>query len=145
MTSMQSSETKTEYSLKEIEILKSSINTPEATNLPVANYQFAVSLETKIDPSAKLIFVVVNIDITSEESKLILASTSVSCIYQIVNFEEVIKQNAENKYEIPPKLLEKIGDISFSTTRGIMFATFKGTFLHNAILPLIDLQKFKQQ
>src|SRR5258708_33539007 len=100
MTHIEHIEPKTEYSLKGIEILKSSINTPDATNLPMANYQFAVSLETKIDPSAKLIFVVVNIDITSEDQKLILASTSVSCIYQIVNFEKAIKQNAENKYEI---------------------------------------------
>jgi hypothetical protein len=33
--------------------------------------------------------------------------------------------------------------ISISTTRGAMFSTFKGTFLHAAILPIVDPKNFK--
>jgi len=144
MSAIQNSEPKTEYSIKGIELLKSSINTPDAALLPVANFQFSISVESRLDPSAKLIFVIVNIDVMSEDQPK-LASIGVSCIYQVVNFDESIKQDAENQYVIPSKLMDALAATSFSTTRGIMFSMFKGTFLHSAILPLLDNRKFAQQ
>jgi uncharacterized protein YbbC (DUF1343 family) len=36
-----------------------------------------------------------------------------------------------------------LNSISLSTTRGAMFSTFKGTFLHGAVLPIIDPKQFQ--
>ena len=40
--------------------------------------------------------------------------------------------------------ISTLNSISISTTRGMMFSAFRGTFLHNAILPLID-PAFKEE
>ncbi|MBL0073688.1 MAG: hypothetical protein IPP34_18540 [Bacteroidetes bacterium] len=66
---------------------------------------------------------------------------SVSCIFEILNFEDVIKVEADGKVNIPPRLIETLNIISISTTRGVMFSTFKGT-LHGAVLPIIDPKQF---
>lgn len=42
----------------------------------------------------------------------------------------------------PDNILVTFNSISISTMRGLMFAQFKGTFLHNAILPIIDPGSF---
>ncbi len=39
---------------------------------------------------------------------------------------------------IPDSLSEILNSVSISTTRGVMHSTLKGTFLNNAILPIID-------
>jgi len=88
--------------------------------------------------------VIVNVDVISDDQKNVFGSISVNNVYQIINFEEAFKLDAQNQYEIPPKLLEAIGSTSLSTTRGIMYSLFKGTFLNNALLPLVDLPKLKQ-
>jgi hypothetical protein len=142
---MEKSEPKSEYYLKGIELLKGSINIPAIPNFPLVNFKFNINVESKLDPGQNFVFFIINIDVLSEDQQLTLGSVSVSCIYYIVNFEEVIKVNEESRYKIPPKLVEALASTSFSTTRGIMFSTFKGTFLHNAILPLMDPQQFRQQ
>jgi hypothetical protein len=68
---------------------------------------------------------------------------SVSCIFEIANFEDVIKLEADGKVNIPQSLIETFNIISISTTRGVMFSTFKGTFLHGAVLPIIDPKQFQ--
>jgi hypothetical protein len=94
-------------------------------------------MEVKVDPINRLLFIVVNISIQSEDTKIILGGVSTSCIFEILNFEEVIKLANNGKYDIPKILLDTLNAISLSTTRGVMYSTFRGTFLHNAILPII--------
>ncbi len=92
---------------------------------------------------AKLVYVVVHIEITNDDHSVIFGSLSVSCIYEILNFEEVIKVEPDEKLSIPQHLKDTLNLISTSTVRGIMFSTFKGTSLHGAILPIIDPKKFQ--
>ena len=89
-------------------------------------------------------FVIVSVEIRSEDQNHILGSLAVSCIYSIVNFDEVIKIEADGKLDIPQPLVEILNSISISTTRGVMFSAFKGTFLHNAFLPIVDPRSFQQ-
>jgi hypothetical protein len=65
------------------------------------------------------------------------------CIYSISKFDDVIKMNAEGKLEIPQPLAELLNAVSVSTARGAMFSAFKGTFLHNALLPMVEPHQFK--
>jgi hypothetical protein len=43
---------------------------------------------------------------------------------------------------LPRVELLEINSISMDTLRGIMFSKFMGTYLHNAILPIIDSEQF---
>lgn len=129
--------------LKAIELLNGSINLPSIPNLQLSNFNFNINLESKADSTNKLVFVIVSVEIRSEDQNHILGSLSISCIYNIVNFEQIIKIEPSGKLEIPQPLTEILNSISISTARGVMFSTFKGTFLHNAFLPIIDPKAFQ--
>jgi hypothetical protein len=68
----------------------------------------------------------------------VIGSVAISCIYEIAYFGAIIKADASGKINIPGFLAEALNSVSVSTARGVMFSTFKGTFLHHAFLPLID-------
>ena len=129
--------------LKAIELLNGSINLPATPNLKLTNFNFNINLESKADGSNKLVFVIISVEIKSEDQNHVLGSLSISCIYNIVNFDEVIKIEPSGKLDIPQPLVEILNAISISTARGVMFSTFKGTFLHNAFLPIIDPKSFQ--
>lgn len=129
--------------LKAIELLNSSISVPQPNNLPLANFNFIINIESKADSSNKLVFVIVNIKIESEDQKQTFGTLTISCIYTVLNFDQVIKIDPTGKYDIPQMLIEILNSISISTARGVMFSTFKGTFLHNAFLPIIDPKSIK--
>ncbi|MBL0055351.1 MAG: hypothetical protein IPP31_03995 [Chitinophagaceae bacterium] len=132
---------KVDLQLKAIELLKGTINLPFETGVSFTSFSFNINIESKADAGNKLIFVIVDIEIKSENHKLILGSCG-SCIYSVHNFDEVITTETDGKIVIPKALVEILNSISLSTTRGIMFSTFKGTFLHNAFLPIVDPRTF---
>jgi hypothetical protein len=129
--------------IKGIEILNSSINLPNLPAIALSNFVFSVNMESKIDATAKLVFVVVTVEIGAEEYDPILGSLALSCIYSVSKFDDVIKMNADNKLEMPPSLVELLNTVSVATARGVMFSTFKGTFLHNAFLPMVEPRQFE--
>ena len=130
--------------LKSIELLKGSISLPSVPDVSLNNFNFNISLESKADATNKFVFVIVSVEIRSEDQNHILGSLAVSCIYSLVNFDEVVKIEADGKLDIPQPLVEILNSISISTARGVMFSTFKGTFLHNAFLPIVDPRSFLQ-
>lgn len=134
--------------LKSIELLKGSISLPSVPEVSLNNFNFNINLDSKADSTNKLLFVIVSVEIRSEDQNHVLGSLAVSCIYSIVNFDEVVKIEADGKIDIAQPLVEILNSMSISTTRGVMFSTFKGTFLHNAFLPIVDprsLQQVEQQ
>jgi hypothetical protein len=134
---------KIEMKLKGIEMLNGSLQLPSNQDLNITNFNFNINIESKADAPNKIVFVIVNIEIKNEDQSVILGSISVSCIYEILNFVDVIKISTDGKLDIPQALIEVLNSISISTTRGVMFSTFKGTFLHNAVLPIIDPRQFQ--
>jgi hypothetical protein len=131
-----------------IELLKGSISLPSVPEVSLNNFNFNINLDSKADATNKLLFVIVSVEIRSEDQNHVLGSLAVSCIYSIANFDEVVKIEADGKIDIAQPLVEILNSMSISTTRGVMFSTFKGTFLHNAFLPIVDprsLQQVEQQ
>jgi hypothetical protein len=143
MSSIDTIENKTEsatLSLKAIELIKGSIDTPPLPEVALVNFSFNINIESKADEVQKLIFVIVSIEIKNEPQTQILGSIAASCVYLIDNFSDVVTKDSQGNLVIPKPLVDTLNSISISTTRGIMFSTFKGTFLHNAILPIINPQ-----
>ncbi|MBA4259075.1 MAG: hypothetical protein C0446_07915 [Chitinophaga sp.] len=138
MNTIEQKEVNIEMQIKAIELLNNSIILPPNAKNPITNFNFNLNIESKADVTKKLVFVIVNVEIKNDDQSLIIGTISVSCVYEIFNFEEAIKIEVDGRINMPPKLVETLNIISISTTRGVMFSTFKGTFLHNAFLPIID-------
>jgi hypothetical protein len=129
--------------LKAIELLSNSITPPSISEVPLVNFNFNINIESKVDHLKKLLFIIVHVEIKCENQKYQLGSISVSCVYSIANFEEVVKIESDGRINIPQTLFETLNSISISTTRGVMYSTFKGTFLHNAFLPIVNPRGFQ--
>lgn len=138
MAKIENKDFNVEMQIRAIELLNGTLNLPANPNIPATNFNFNISIESRADAINKLVFVIVHIEIKNDDLSVILGELSVSCIFEIVNFEEVIKVEADGKINIPQGLIETLNTISISTTRGVLFSTFKGTFLHGAVLPIID-------
>jgi hypothetical protein len=116
---------------------------PVVQNAAITSFNYNINIESRADAANKLVFVIVHVQIKNDNQTNILGALSVSCVFEIENFEEMIKTEPDGKLNIPQPLIDTLNSISISTTRGIMFSTFKGTFLHNAILPVIEHNQFQ--
>lgn len=143
MAKIENKDFNVEMQIRAIELLNGSLNLPANPNTPVTNFNFNISIESRADAVNKLVFVIVHVEIKNDDHSVVLGALSVSCIFEIVNFEDVIKVEADGKVNIPQRLIETLNVISISTTRGVMFSTFKGTLLHGAVLPIIDPKQFQ--
>ena len=124
--------------LRSIELLDSSLRLPPTQDDQLSSFVFNIRIESKADANKKEVYIVVHVDIGCESQTLVLGAISVSCIFHIEHLETIISTSPNGNLEIPESLLNTLNAVALSTTRGVMFATFKGTVLHHAILPLID-------
>jgi hypothetical protein len=123
---------------KALEILHESVNVPQEPNVNIGNFHFNINLDTKADGAQKLLVVIVQIEVRSEDQQHLLGALVASNIFEVTNFEQVITADFSGNLNVPQGLTELLAVQAIATMRGIMFSTFKGTFLHNAVLPLID-------
>jgi hypothetical protein len=143
MGKIENNECGTELQIRGIEILNGSLNLPAKPHTPVTNFNFNINIESRADALNKLVFVIVHVSIKNDDHSAVLGALSVSCIFEIANFADLIKSDCEGKIDIPQHLIETLNSLSISTTRGVLFSTFKGTFLHGAVLPIIDPRQFQ--
>lgn len=133
---------KTEYptgiKLTGIELLSSSLSRPELAGTDQGVFLFNVRIIHDVARDKRLVFVIVHVDIDSLEDKKNVGSIAVSLIFNIDNFEEVVTMRDDQNFILTDELKDVLNSIAISTTRGAMFSTFKGTYLHNAVLPIVD-------
>ncbi len=132
-----------EMQLNGVTLLSSNQILSTADTINIRKFNFNINIETKADAPNKLLFAIIHVEILTEDQSQILGGISVSCNFELKNFDELIKIESDGKLTLPQQLVDVINSISLSTTRGVMFATFKGTPLHNAFLPIIDPKQFK--
>lgn len=129
-------EPKIEYRLRSLEIVKLLINQKPQGFLN-SEFNFDIEAGARVAPDKKVIFLVISIvtrEINKEEP---LAEIVTAVGFEIINFEDVIILNEEGLYMIPTDLEVQLRIIALSTTRGVMFSEFKGTYLHRALLPIV--------
>lgn len=128
------------FNIKGIELLNFNLVFPTDDVNKIRSYKFNINAEQKINLENKLIFDVISVEILNEDTELKLGSIKVSVIYEINNHSDFIEKNTQ-QIKLPNNIIAHLNDISISTTRGVMFSQFKGTHLHNAFLPVIDLKQ----
>jgi hypothetical protein len=134
------------FQIKSVELIKQNLELLETNINPITSFNFNIGVEQKLDYKNKLLIVITHVEITPTENlDLKLGSASVACVFSIENFEEVIKSDKKGIPHIDEIITQTLNSISISTSRGVLSQVFKGTFLHQAILPLLDPKAFKAE
>lgn len=132
------------FQIKGLEILDIELKQPKL-QLPATNlFHYNINIQHKINPERKLVFVIVGVNVLHEDQKTVLGTVKASCIFELENFNELAIKNDNKIISFPIETIEILNSVAISTTRGVMFTCFRGTFLHHAVLPLIDPSGFKQ-
>ncbi len=130
------------YRLKTIEVIEEKMVCPPSPPTQIKKFHFAINLTHKFKREEKLVFVVIEVVITSSENDFIYGSIKVANIFEVKNLDPFIEKET-GAVRFSPKFENNLNAISVSTVRGIMFSRFRGTYLHQAILPIIHPSSFK--
>ncbi len=65
-------------------------------------------------------------------------------VFTVANFEEVVQLKARMFLSSKIPFAETVNSIAISTTRGFMASELKGTILHYAFLPIIDVKSLSK-
>ena len=125
------------FQLKGIELIAINLNQPQIPLPPERGYNFNINIEQRINNEEKLVIVTTSIELIHEADKQCHASIKVSCIFLVENFQAFYSAT-NNQVKLPDQFIVTLNSISLSTTRGIMFSQFKGTFMHNVFLPIVN-------
>ncbi|MBK6978367.1 MAG: hypothetical protein IPH28_15755 [Cytophagaceae bacterium] len=131
-----------EYQIKGIEILEFSVTEQKDKLNADLTYGFGFTLDHSLDIETKTISVTCSLKISDAAASIQFASLKAACIYELTDFLSYVK-TAPVKISFPESFLQSINSVTLSTIRGIAFSYFKGTFLHNAILPIIDVSELQ--
>lgn len=132
------------FQLKGIELLEACLNHPKNAISDLKVFHFDIKIEHKLSVENKIIAVLIYVDLFNEQRDIKLGSINSSCIFEVANMPDFIDTKSNN-INLPEDFLTTVNSITISTARGIMFNQFKGTFLHNALLPIVDPKSFINQ
>lgn len=132
-------EVSAKFQLRAIELHELAIN-KIASGITVGNFHFEINIETNVDQSQKLVIAATRIKVFADDQITELGKITCACIFSVANFEEVISGKNETEFELVQPFADTINSICISTTRGFMASSFKGTILHHAFLPIIDIK-----
>lgn len=111
-------------------------------------FVFELTIENKVQADRNIILVFVYVKIYNDDKTKILGKLDTVSFFEVLNFTDFVKQNENGIYDVSPDLDKIIRPIAISTTRGIVYSEFKGTYLHNALMPVVlmkDLEIKKKE
>lgn len=124
------------FKLVSINLLESGFSFDPKKRYPLVSYNHHIKVENGFDVERNIATSVVNVVLTDEEGGDKLAEVKANFTFEVEDLEKCFQ--ACNSGNLDKTLLTTLNAIAISTTRGIMFMAFRGTHLHNAILPVID-------
>ena len=104
-------------------------------------FDFDITIQTKILSKREILIQVVNVTLKDKaDGEKIFATISVMVGFLVENLVEALKFNeADGSFKMPIEIDSTIKSIAVSTVRGILFGLLRGTYLHDAILPIIPI------
>lgn len=131
------------FKFRNIDVLEFSFTHPRYLIPLNSNFRFETQIEHKVNLDEKIILVISSFSIFCEELNEKVGNAVISCVYSIENIEDFV--NTKNEFELPEQMLTTFNSISISTCRGVLFTLFRGTPLHNVILPIINPTDLSKQ
>lgn len=107
------------------------------------HFNFDVQIEMQADLPDNLLIVNVHVNISNEQQTKKLGKIAVSYSFEVLDLKDMVEENPQKKPQLAQHLSDSVNSIALATTRGLMFASFKGTALHHAYLPVISHRQFK--
>lgn len=123
--------------IQAIEIIEFNLSHCDNSLMPLDSFKFNINLNQSYFPSEKLVFVLTNVDVLHSNNETKLGSIKINCIFKIEELAEYYNSKTK-KVNLPEAIVGTLNSVSLSTCRGVMASQFKGTILHNAVLPLMD-------
>lgn len=127
--------------LTSIELLESVINSARHTLEDLPIYQFDIQIEHRTQVDKGILFALCSIIVLSEDKNYEYGSIKTNCVFQLDDLSRFVNPELK-QVKLPEQLTVIINSITISTSRGVMFANFRGTHLHNAVLPILDPKVF---
>jgi len=128
------------FRLAGIEILQSEIVELTTKLDNSIEFHFDISIEVKLNKEEETVFVAPLVKIRINEMPEYVGKLKIALAFNIKSIQKHLNKNS--KGTLPKDIQDLLNSISISTLRGVMFNHFKGTYLHNAILPIVDPKSF---
>ncbi len=127
------------FSIAGIELLE---KTFDLSNHKIdTQFSFNVRIEVSVDVAEKKTHHNIGIDVIQKENEQKIASLGLSCIFLVPDIGSY--ELKPNRIPLPNELLLLLNTVTIGTARGVLFSEFRGTFLHEALLPVIDPRDFQ--
>ena len=132
-----------QYQFRSIEILEYSITPQPSQPDDKVIYHFEIKVEHKVNTDNMLLYVIADIVISVSEERTEVGRFKSSCIFDVNDIGSYINE-ASSEVNLPEEFLTILHSITLSTNRGLMFSQFRGTALHNAIMPIVNPKQFSK-
>jgi hypothetical protein len=135
-------EAKIEYKINGIDLIEKHLF--RVAPIESAQYNFEIKSQSILSREPlPLVVVFVSIDLTKIGDTNPLAKFFIGIGFEILNPDAIFKEPKETSIVLPIEVENFFKSIAISTSRGIIYSELRGTTLHNAILPVIDMATFK--
>ncbi len=131
------------YRISALEPLNLEIQHPKQEQIDLNTFHFDLRLQHRINAEKNLVFVITSIDVMDKDKTHKVGHIETNCIFYVENFNDFLGE--DNQAHFPDSFISEINAMAISTTRGIMFSEFKGTFLHKAVLPIFRNEQLSKE
>lgn len=128
------------YKIHGIELVSFSIQPQQAREYAGDTFEFNIQQERKTNSDKRLVIVFTTVTIKEAGKDNSLANLQVACGFEISSFEELIKKDKEGNFLIPHDLNTAVSRIAIATTRGVLYAQLRGSYLQNSTLPVLPIE-----
>jgi hypothetical protein len=126
-----------------IDLVSKSLELPNTTQNSEIDFNFLVDL--KVSPELKIAVVITDVTLSRDSGRSRLAFFKLICVFEFPEFDLVFPKLDDGKFEIPINIEILLKSTGLSTVRGVIYSELRGTYLQNAILPLIDISSIVLQ
>ncbi len=127
------------FSLKRIELADKSMYWERMKQ--ESPFQFGLQIQLSHVPKENESHLLASVQIVQESENEVtneLASIRINFVFNIPYLHEYRKEHESQAIHLPDDFMLLLNTVVIGTLRGVMFSEFRGTFLHDAILPVID-------
>jgi hypothetical protein len=133
-----------EIRFKGLDLIQSSLDLPPRKIGPSEEYLFNVELNHQFNIENEEVLVFVRTKVQLNDFDRVLGRVTNVCKFQVNNLGSFAKEK-DGKPGFPTDLLDTLNEIAIHTSRGVIFMQFRGTHLHHATLPLIQVGDLKPE
>lgn len=126
-----------EFRIVALDILEANLASPPQNLTQEIIFQFDVNLEHRWNTNDDIFIVVTTVSIYSNSKEHVLSKFKMNTVFKVEGLAQYV-DTANSKNNMPIDIVLDLNELAISTTRGSLFSFLKGTYLHNAVLPVIN-------